>query len=295
MLSALVSVSVRLRVVLIALCVALLGFGYHSIRQAPLDVFPEFAPPIVEIQTEAPGLSSEQVESLIAIPLENSLTGIPNVQAVRSKSVLGLSQVVLVLRHGADPMKVRQLVQERIAAEARQLPAVAKTPVILQPLSSTSRVMQIGVWSKSLSQRDLSLLALWTVRPRLMSVPGVANVAIWGQRDKQFQVLVNPDRLRAHGINLDQMLKAAGDAAVLETGGFLDTPNQRFAVRHLSPIIEPEDLGRTVVDFRGGAPVRLSDVAEVRIGSPPPHRRLRHQRWSGPAAHRRKAAGGKHA
>ena len=270
MLSTLVSVSIRLRVVLIALCVALLGFGYHSIRQAPLDVFPEFAPPIVEIQTEAPGLSSEQVESLIAIPLENSLTGIPSVQAVRSKSVLGLSQVVLVLRHGADPMKVRQLVQERIAAEARQLPAVAKSPVILQPLSSTSRVMQIGVWSKSLSQRDLTLLALWTVRPRLMSVPGVANVAIWGQRDKQFQVLVNPDRLRAHGISLDQVLKAAGDAAVLETGGFLDTPNQRFAVRHLSPIIEPEDLGRTVVDFRGGAPVRLSDVAEVTIGSPPP-------------------------
>ncbi len=270
MLSWLVTTSVRLRVVLLALCVVLLVVGYRSLGRAPLDVFPEFAPPIVEIQTEAPGLSSEQVEALVTIPLENVLTGIPHVEAVRSKSVLGLSQVVLVLGHGADHLQVRQLVQERVAAEARQLPGVARPPVILQPLSSTSRVMKIGVWSKTLSQRDLTILALWTIRPKLMSVPGVANVAIWGQRDRQFQVLVNPDRLRAEGLSLDSVVRAAGDAAVLETGGFLDTPNQRLAVRHVSPILEPEDLARMVVAFRGGAPIRLGDVADVTIGSPPP-------------------------
>jgi CzcA family heavy metal efflux pump len=269
MLSWLISSSIRLRVVLLALCVVLMVVGYRSIRQAPLDVFPEFAPPIVEIQTEAPGLSSEQVESLVTMPLENALTGVPGVEVMRSKSVLGMSQVVLVLSHGTDHLKVRQMVQERIAAEARQLPSVARPPVILQPLSSTSRVMKIGVWSATLSQQDLTVLALWTIRPKLMSVPGVANVAIWGQRDKQFQVLVDPDRLRAHGITLDAVTRAAGDAAVLETGGFVDTPNQRLAVRHLSPIVEPDDLARTVVDFRGGAPVRLGDVAEVTIGSPP--------------------------
>src|SRR5262245_12193858 len=142
MLSWLVATSVRMRVVLLAGCVVLLVAGYRSIRKAPLDVFPEFAPPIVEVQTEAPGLSSGQVESLVTMPLENALTGVPNVKAVRSKSVLGLSQVVLVLDHGADHLKVRQLVQERVAAEARQLPTVAKPPVILQPLSSTSRVMK---------------------------------------------------------------------------------------------------------------------------------------------------------
>lgn len=270
MLSWLVSTSVRLRLVLLVACVVLLVVGYRSLGHAPLDVFPEFAPPIVEIQTEAPGLSSEQVESLVTMPLENALTGTPGVKVMRSKSVLGLSQVVLVLDHGADHLRVRQLVQERITAEARQLPTVAKPPVILQPLSSTSRVMKIGVWSKKLSQQDLTMLALWTIRPKLMSVPGVANVAIWGQRDKQFQVLVDPERLRAHGLSLDSVIKAAGDAAVLETGGFIDSPNQRLAVRHLSPIIEPNDLAQTVVDFRGGAPVRLGDVADVLIGSPPP-------------------------
>lgn len=270
MLAWLVATSVRLRLVLFVLCIVLLAVGYRAIQHAPLDVFPEFAPPLVEIQTEAPGLSSEQVESLVTIPIENVLTGTPGVKVMRSKSVLGLSQVVLVLDHGTDHLRVRQLVQERLTAEARQLPSVAKPPVILQPLSSTSRVMKIGVWSATLSQRDLTILALWTVRPKLMSVPGVANVAIWGQRDKQFQVLIDPDRLRANGISLDSVIRAASDAAGLETGGFVDTPNQRLAVRHLSPILSPEDLARTVLDFRGGAPVRIGDVAKVIIGSPPP-------------------------
>ncbi len=270
MLSWLVSTSVRLRAVLLAGCVVLLVAGYQSIGKAPLDVFPEFAPPIVEIQTEAPGLSSEQVESLVTMPLENALHGIPNVQTVRSKSVLGLSQVVLVLHHGADHLAVRQLVQERVAAEGRQLPSVARPPVILPPLSSTSRAMKIGVWSRTLSQRDLTVLALWTIRPKLMSVPGVANVAVWGQRDKQFQVLVDPDRLRANDVTLDAVVRASIDAAVLETGGFLDSPNQRMAVRHVSPILDADDLARTVVDFRGKAPVRLGDVTEVAVGSPPP-------------------------
>lgn len=270
MLSWLVSTSIHFRVILLALCGGLMVVGYQSIRKTPLDVFPEFAPPLIEIQTEAPGLSTEEVENLVSMPLENALTGIPHVATVRSKSVLGLSQVVLVLSHGADHLRVRQLVQERIAAASRLLPAVAKPPVILQPLSSTSRVMKIGVWSKKLSQQEMTVLALWTVRPKLMSVPGVANVAIWGQRDKQFQVLVDPERLRAVGVTLDAVVKSATDATALDTGGFIDTPNQRMAVRHLSPVLQPADLAEAVVDFRGGAPLRLGDVADVTIGSPPP-------------------------
>jgi CzcA family heavy metal efflux pump len=270
MLTWLIATSVRLRIVVLAGCVVLIVAGYRAIQRVPLDVFPEFAPPIVEVQTEAPGLSTDEVESLVTVPLENALIGQPHVKTVRSKSVLGLSQVVLILEQGADPLRVRQLVQERVAAEAARLPTVAKPPVILPPLSSTSRMLKIGVWSKTLSQRDLTVLAMWTIRPKLMSVPGVANVAVWGQRDRQFQVLVDPDRLRAHGITLDAVVKAAGDATVLDAGGFVDTPNQRMAVRQLSPIVDPEDLARTVVDFRGGAPVRLGEVADVAIGSPAP-------------------------
>src|SRR5262245_17344681 len=143
MLTALISNSIRLRVVVLALCVVLLVVGSRSIRRAPLDVFPEFAPPLVEIQTEAPGLSTDEVESLVTVPIENALTGVPHVKTVRSKSVLGLSQVVLILDTDTDPLTVRQMVQERVTAQARQLPTVARPPVILQPLSSTSRVMKI--------------------------------------------------------------------------------------------------------------------------------------------------------
>ncbi len=270
MLSSLISTSIRLRVVVLALCAVLMVVGLRSVRNAPLDVFPEFAPAVVEIQTEAPGLSAEEVESLVTMPLESALNGTPKVSVIRSKSVLGLSQIVLVLESGADPGRVRPLVQERVAAETPRLPIVARAPVILPTLSSTSRVLKIGISSKTLSQRDLTVLALWTIRPKLMSVNGVANVAIWGQRDRQFQVLVDPDRLRANGIALDAVTKATADAAALDAGGVVDTPNQRIAIKHVSPIGEPDDLARTVVDFKGGAPVRLGDVADVTIGSPAP-------------------------
>ncbi len=270
MLTWLVGTSVRLRYPLLLLCGVLVFFGYRAIQRAPLDVFPEFAPPLVEVQTEAPGLSSEQVEALVTMPLENALTGTPGVQTVRSKSVLGLSQVVLVLAHGTDHMRVRQVVQERIAAEAARLPAVARAPVILEPLSSTSRAMKIGIWSDSLDQRQLTLLAFWTIRPKLKSLKGVANVAIWGQRDTQFQVLADPDRLRANRVTADDLVRAAAEASSLETGGFLDTPNQRLAIRHLTPLTSPDDLGAALVAVRDGAPVRIRDVADVVLGSPPP-------------------------
>lgn len=270
MLSRLITSSVRGRVVVLALCGLLIAYGFRTIQTAPLDVFPEFAPPKVEVQTEAPGLSTEEVESLISVPLENALNGTPGLKIIRSKSVLGLSSVVLLFEEGTDIQKARQNVQERVAAEAVRLPTVARPPVILQPLSSLSRLMAVGISSKTVSQQDLSVLALWTIRPKLMSVSGVANVAIWGQRDKQYQVLVDPDRLRASGVTLDQVMRAAQDATVLDSGGYVDKPNQRLAVRHRSMVLDPNDLASTVIAFQGNAPTRLGEVATVRFGSPPP-------------------------
>ncbi len=266
----LVEMALRMRVAVLALAILLIVVGIRSIPLLPLDVFPEFSPPYVEIQTEAPGLSAEEVENLVSFPLENALIGTPGLETIRSKSVLGLSSIRLLLHEGADLYQARQLVQERLAVETPRLPSVARPPVILQPLSSLSRMMKIGVWSEKLSQRDLTELAVWTIRPRIMAIPGVANVAIWGQRDKQLQVLINPERLRAHEVTLDTVLKSAADAVVLDAGGFVDTPNQRLAVRQLSPVYGPEELSQTVVAYREGAVLRLGDVAHVTIGSPPP-------------------------
>ena len=273
----LVSTSLRLRVIVLALSILLIVLGLRTLQDTPLDVFPEFAPPLVEIQTEAPGLSTDQVESLVTMPLENALNGTPWLKTIRSKSVLGLSSVVLIFREGTDLIRARQLVQERLATETPRLPKVAHPPVILSPLSSTSRVLKIGIWSDKdstgkdkLSQMELTTLAKWTIRPRLMAIPGVANVAIWGQRDRQFQVIVEPDRLRAHGVTLGAVERAAADATTLVGGGFMDTPNQRIAVAQLVDIRGAADLGEVLVDFRGSVPLRLADVAQVQEGFPPP-------------------------
>lgn len=270
MLSAIISSSLRQRVLVLALALLLLVFSIRASTQIPLDVFPEFAPPRVEIQTEAPGLSTEEVESLITVPLENALNGVAWVETLRSKSVLGLSSVTCYFKDGTDVIRARQLIQERVASVAPRLPSVAHAPVILPPLSSTSRAMKIGMSSSTLNQTELSDLALWTVRPRLMAIAGVANVAVWGQRDREFQVLVDPDRLAASGVTLDEVLRAAGEATVVSGGGFVDTPSQRLPIQHLSRLDTPDDLARTVVRFADGVPIRLGDVADVVEGNPAP-------------------------
>lgn len=266
----LIATSLKQRVPMLVLACLLAVFGFRSIRDTPLDVFPEFAPPLVEVQTEAPGLSTEEVESLISVPLENALNGTSWLKTLRSKSVLGLSSVVCIFKEGTDLMRARQLVQERVAIVASRLPAAARPPVLLPPLSSTSRAMKIGVSSKKLTQTDLSELVSWTIRPRLMSVPGVANVAVWGQRDREFQILVDPDRLAANGVALDAVTRAIGDAITISGGGFIDSPNQRLSVRHVVGITTPDDLARTVVIFTNGTPIRIGDVANVVLSHPAP-------------------------
>ena len=270
MLKNLITKAVNGRIVVLLISILLVVFGLYNVRQIPLDVFPEFAPIKVEIQTEAPGLSTEETEQLISIPLEHALNGTPQLKTIRSKSVLGLSSVVLLFEEGTNLFQARQFVQERLALASSQLPTVAKAPVMLPPLSSLSRVLKIGVSSKNLSQIDISNLTVWTIRPRLMSVPGVANVAVWGQRDKQLQVVVNPDLLRANGISQQQVLAAVGNAASIESGGFVDSPNQRIPVRHTNLTSQPEELANIVVDFKNGAPILLGSIADIIVGAPPP-------------------------
>lgn len=270
MLKNLITKAVNGRIVVLLISILLVVFGLYNVKQIPLDVFPEFAPIKVEIQTEAPGLSTEETEQLISIPLEHALNGTPRLKTIRSKSVLGLSSVVLLFEEGTNLFQARQFVQERLALASSQLPTVAKAPVMLPPLSSLSRVLKIGVSSKTLSQIDISNLTIWTIRPRLMSVPGVANVAVWGQRDKQLQVVVNPDHLRANGISQQQVLSAVGNAASIESGGFVDSPNQRIPVRHTNLTSQPEELANIVVDFKNGAPILLGSIADIIVGAPPP-------------------------
>ena len=266
----LIQTALKLRVAVVALTVVGFIAGLQVVRHAPLDVFPEFAPPLVEVQTEAPGLSTEEVEALVSIPIENALNGTPYLDQLRSKSVLGLSSVVVLFDRGTDLLDARQFVTERLSRVTPELPSVARPPVLLSPLSSLSRVMKIGMSSKTLSQIDLTTLAKWTIRPRLIAVPGVANVAIWGQRDRQLQVLVHPDLLRANELTVKQVREAARSAVSVQAGGFIDMPNQRFAVSQRPSVLTAEELARAPVAFRGTAPITLGDVATVVEGHQAP-------------------------
>jgi CzcA family heavy metal efflux pump len=265
--------SLKLRFMVLIVAAGLLCAGMVRLRDVPVDVFPEFAPPTVEIQTESLGLSAAEVESLVTVPMEELLHGVPWLKTMRSQSVTGLSSILLIFEPGTDIMRARALVQERMT-QANGLPTknVSKPPVMLQPRSSTSRVMMIGLSSKDLSLIDLSVLTRWTIKPRLMGVPGVANVAVWGQRQRQLQVQVDPERLRANGVTLEQIVRTAGNSLWISplgylnastpgvTGGFIDTPTQRLGIRHVLPISSADDLSQVIVS---DASMHLGDVATV--------------------------------
>ena len=271
--------SLQFRVLVVGLAVAMMGLGVAQLRQAPVDVFPEFAPTYVQIQTEALGLSAAEVEQLITVPMEQLLlNGVAWLDEIRSESLPGLSSIVLIFEPGTDPLRARQVVQERLT-QARDLPKVGKPAVMIQPLSSASRVMLVQLSSTELSLIDTSVLARWTVRPRLMGVPGVANVAIWGQRERQLQVQVDPERLRAQGVSLDQVIETTANALWVSplsfveastpgSGGFIDSPNQRLGIQHLLPIRTPDELAQVAVEgCTGGLPTARRHVD---ANCPPP-------------------------
>ncbi|MCI0333973.1 MAG: efflux RND transporter permease subunit, partial [Planctomycetes bacterium] len=278
--------SLKFRFIVIAVAAALMYFGIARLSDMPVDVFPEFAPPLVEIQTPCLGLSAEEVEELVTIPLEQALYGVPGLDVMRSKSVAQLSQVKMIFKRGTDLYQARQLVGERVSQVTGVMPKWSAPPVMLPPLSATSRMMKIGISSKEHSVIDLSMMAYWTIRQRLMQVPGVANVAMWGERLEMLQVQVDPERMAKHGITLNQVMDAAADALdvgllqfseghYVGSGGWLENANQRLPIRHVLPIIQrsndvkPDQLAEVVITQKDGQPIRLKDVADVVVDHQP--------------------------
>jgi len=269
-----VGTSLKYRFIVLAVAGSMMFLGAGQLKDMPVDVFPEFAPPKVEIQTISWGLNSTEVETLITVPLEQALNGVPGLDVIRSKSVPDLSSILLYFKPGSDVLEARQLVAERVAAVTPSLPTWASPPVMIQPLSATSRVMKIGLTSDEVSLTDMSTIAYWKIRARLLRVPGVANVPIWGERLPQRHVEVDPALLEEHGVTLNQVMQATADAldagllkfsdgAVIGTGGFLETANQRLTVRHILPILSPNELSKVVVVERKDETVLLRDVATV--------------------------------
>jgi CzcA family heavy metal efflux pump len=266
--------SLKYRFAVIAIATALLAFGIVRLRDTPVEALPDFGPPRVEVQTEALGLSAEEVENLITNPMEQEFfNGMPWLDKIRSDSITGLSSIELIFEPGTDPIRARQVVQERLTMTPA-LPQVSKPPFVIQPVSTTSRLMMIGLSSKELSLIDMSVLARWKIAQRLISVPGVANVAIWGLRDRQLQVLADPGRLRKNGVSLDQVIRTTGnamwsspltfvEASTPGTGGFIDTANQRIEIQHTQPIKTARELAKVIIEGAEKKSLTLGDVAQV--------------------------------
>jgi CzcA family heavy metal efflux pump len=272
--------SLKFRLIIVAAAGATMLFGALMLPKTPVDAFPEFAPPRVEVQVPCLGLSATEVEELVTVPIEQAMSGIPGLQVLRSKSVSDLSKIEARFETGTDLLRARQLVAERVALVTPSLPRWASPPFMIQPLSSTSRTLKVGLSSDTVSLEDMSMTSYWNIRARLLRVPGVANVAIWGERLKMYQVLTDPGRLNTNQVSLDQVMEATAnaldsgllqfsDGGFIGTGGFVETPSQRLNVENVLPIVTPEDLANVTLASRDGKVLRLADVADVVTGHQP--------------------------
>ncbi|MCC2106899.1 MAG: efflux RND transporter permease subunit [Hyphomicrobiales bacterium] len=268
--AALVSFAIRFRGIVLALACALLGYGLYSLASAKYGVFPEFAPPQVAIQTEAPGLSPEQVEILVTQPIETSINGLAGVESMRSSSIQGLSVITVVFRPGSDIYRARQLVNERVAVIATRLPQGVQPPAMTPLTPTAGTVLVIGLTSDQRSLMDLRTIADWTVARRLLAVPGVAQVSTYGRDVRSLQVQVRPDDLIRFRVGMNDVLAAARKATGVRGAGFVDTVNQRITLQTFGQSLTPEQVARTVLMHEGGASVVLGDVANVVVAPEPP-------------------------
>ena len=268
MIAYIVRQSIRHAGVVVALAITIVGYGLYTLSRAHLDVFPEFSPSQVVIQTESPGLSAELVEIQVSQPLENALAGLSGLASLRSQSIPGLSVIHVYFEDGSDIYRNRQIVSERLGSVASQLPQ-GIVPVVTPLTSSASTVLGAGITSGSRSLMELRTLVDWVIRPHLLAVRGVAEVNVFGGDVRQWQIQVDPEKLHRYGVALDDVLVAARRATGVGGAGFVITPNQRIALEVDAQPGAFADLARAVLSYRDGRTVRIGDLATVADGAAP--------------------------
>jgi Cu/Ag efflux pump CusA len=268
MMSALVRFSIRHSGVIIALACLTVIYGLFSLTRSNLDVFPEFAPTQIVIQTESPGLSAELVERLVTQPIESGVAGTVGITSIRSQSIPGLSVVTIIFDEDTDIYRNRQVIAERLTTLQSRLPQ-GIVPNITPLTSSASTVLGFGLTSKTLSLMDLRTIADGMVVPHLMSVPGVADVNVFGGQVKQFQIQVNPAKLIQYGISLQQVREAAAKATGVRGAGYIENSNQRIVINTEGQALTPRQLGQATLVHQNGQTLRLADIGEVVEGPAP--------------------------
>ncbi len=266
MFNILIAWSLHNRLIVLAITLVLFVAGGYALQRMSVDVFPEFAPPQVVIQTEAPGMAPQDVETLITYPLESAINGSPGVTAVRSKTSVGLSTIVVVFDAGTDIYLDRQLVNERMQNVLDRLPASAKAPVMLPVTSAVGWLVKYALTSDTVSPEDLRTFSDWEIRPRILALGGIASVVSIGGEVKQYQVRLDPERLLAYRVSVEDVRKALEKANTNVPGAFLLKSGQELIVSGIGRITSLDDLEKTVIALRSGIPITIANVAEVALG-----------------------------
>jgi CzcA family heavy metal efflux pump len=261
--NALIRWSIRYRSIVALLSIVWLVAGGILAMRAPLDVFPEFVPPQVTIQTEAPGLAPEQVEQIVTRPIESAIIGAPGISAARSESVYGLSVVLVTFDEDADTYTARQGIAERLATLTGKLPAGVATPKLTPLTSSTMDVLKVGLLSDSVDPFTMRDIADWTIKPRLLAVPGIARVTVYGGAIRQIQIQPKLDRLTALGLTTADVIMSAREALALRGGGIIETTSQRITIETPPPEPDPQKIAETMLTIQNDRPIKLGEVATV--------------------------------
>lgn len=270
MLSTLVRFSIKYYGIVIALATILLFYGGYRFFTAGLDIFPEFSPKQVIIQTESPGLSAEQVEILVTQQIETSINGLIGLKSIRSESIQGLSIVTAIFEDNSEIYRNRQLVSERLSNLNSKLPPGIKIPIPVPLSSSSATVLTIGLNSDSKNLMDLRSLVDWTIVPRLLAVPGVADVNVFGGEVQQLQIQINPTQLHRFNIAVEDIVNATKQAGEIQGGGFIENENQRFTLQISGQPTTPELFKKIIVKRESGSNITLGDVAEITYAAEPP-------------------------
>lgn len=267
MLNKIIKFSLHNRFFVVIASVLLLVFGGYVASNMEIDVFPDLTAPTVVILTEAHGMAPEEVEKLVTFPLETSVNGATNVRRVRSSSSAGISIVWVEFEWDTDIYKARQIVNEKITAVAEKLPQGVGKPTMGPQSSIMGEIMLVSVTADSTSLIDLRTIADWTIRPRLLATGGVSQVIVIGGEYKQYQILASPQKMSFYNISLSELLKASEELNGNSSGGFMNEYNNEYIVKGIGRTNDIEEIGKSVIKMHNGNPIKVEDVAEVKIGS----------------------------
>ncbi len=264
MLDAIITWSLRHRFLVLALTVLLAGVGVYNLRRLPVDAFPDTTPVQVQINTTAPSLSPLEIEQQITFPVERAIAGLPDLTEVRSLSKFGLSQLTVTFKDGTDIYFARQLVMERL--QTVEMPEGINRPEMGPVATGLGEVFHYILSSKTHSLQELTTLHEWVVKPRLQSIAGVAEVNTWGGERKQYQVLIDPDRLVKFNLNLDDVFVALSQNNLNVGGGYIVQAGELHLVQGISLTRDSRQIGNIVIEAHDGVPIRIRDLGEVREG-----------------------------